>query len=89
MFLRDGAADALSQFWKARSRFGQHPMRLRVCGRAYRLRPDTMSRGSVPMAGDDLWYWPDWPNERHDREHLQALALVFRALGRQEVIVCS
>jgi hypothetical protein len=22
---------------------------------------------------DDLWYWPDWPNERHDREHLQAL----------------
>src|SRR3954449_6777363 len=20
-----------------------------------------------------LWYWPDWPNERHDREHLQAL----------------
>jgi hypothetical protein len=23
---------------------------------------------------DDLWYWPDWPNERHDREHLQALA---------------
>src|SRR3954453_13676314 len=22
---------------------------------------------------DHLWYWPDWPNERHDREHLQAL----------------
>ena len=22
---------------------------------------------------DDLWYWPDWLNERHDREHLQAL----------------
>jgi hypothetical protein len=21
----------------------------------------------------DLWYRPDWPNERHDREHLQAL----------------
>jgi len=20
-----------------------------------------------------LWYWPDWPNERHDREHLQVL----------------
>jgi hypothetical protein len=23
---------------------------------------------------DHLWYWPDWPNERHDREHLQSLA---------------
>jgi hypothetical protein len=20
------------------------------------------------------WYWPDWPNERHDPEHLRALA---------------
>src|SRR4051794_10257246 len=23
---------------------------------------------------DHLWYWPDWPNERHDREHMRALA---------------
>jgi hypothetical protein len=26
-----------------------------------------------PDGRNDLWYWPDWPNERHDREHLQAL----------------
>jgi hypothetical protein len=24
--------------------------------------------------GDSRWYWPDWPNERHDPEHMRALA---------------
>jgi hypothetical protein len=53
----------------------------------YRPRPDAVRgiwTGAPFTAGQDepwrrpderdhLWYWPDWPNERHDREHLQAL----------------
>ena len=27
------------------------------------------------------WYWPDWPNERHDPEHLRALAREARRQG--------
>lgn len=27
------------------------------------------------------WYWPDWPNERHDPEHLRALATEARWQG--------
>jgi hypothetical protein len=34
-----------------------------------------------PDGRDHQWYWPDWPNERHDPEHLKAMADEATRLG--------
>jgi hypothetical protein len=34
-----------------------------------------------PGGGSTYWYWPDWPNERHDREHMADLAVEAKRQG--------